>query len=315
MKKLMKSTLFAATTLCAVIMLFSLTARAETTQCTPITTIPFTITTQGIYCLKGNLAGSLGSGEAITINTNNVTIDLNGYKLGNLAAGPGTSATGIYASQKKNITIRNGTIRGFQIGLYFSDAPPHTASSGHLVEDVRLDGNTYMGTFVKGTGNTIRNNQIVNTGGSTSLNTYYGIIVYGTGARVLNNDVINVGAATNGAYGIYIVDAYGTVLKGNRISDIFATTNSYGVNVSNSVGVVVEGTSINNVTSTSSTDIGIYLSTSPNTTVSDNRIGGVATYGIYYSGSATGIYMNNTVSGSTTAFVGGTAATGTNFSN
>ena len=314
MKKLIKSTFFAVAALCAVIMLFASTARAETTQCKPITTIPTTITTQGIYCFTGNLAGNMATGSAIEITTNNVTIDMNGYKLGNLAAGPSTSANGIYALDKKNITIRNGTIRGFQIGIYFQDTPPYTASSGHLVEDVRSDGNTSIGTLVRGTGNIIRNNKIVNTGGSTSSNNSYGIIVYGPGARVLNNDVINV-EAPNSGYGIYIVDAHGTVLEGNRISEVTSTSgSSFGVQVLNSNGVVVQGTRINKVTSTDIFSFGVYLSSSLNITVSDNRIAVVPDWGVDYYAS-TGIYMNNTVSGSTTGFGGGSPAGATNYSN
>ena len=288
MKKLMKSILFAATTLCAAIIFFASTAQAETTQCTPITTIPTTITAQGIYCLNGNLAGNLASGNAITINTNNVTIDFNGYKLGNLAAGASTGAYGIYAFQKKNITIRNGTIRGFIIGIALEGSPPYSTSSGHLIENVRLDGNTAIGIVVRGVGNTIRNNQVVSTGGTTNAGTTYGIIAYGPGARVLNNDVIDVAATTSTAYGIYISYADGAVVEGNRIS---------------------------NVISTSGGTIGIYILHSPNTTVSDNRMAGVPNNGIYYSGTSTGIYMNNTVSGATTPFSGGFAAGTTNYSN
>jgi hypothetical protein len=89
--------------------LFSNSVRAETPECTVITSLPYTISTQGIYCLKGNLATNMTSGNAIEIGTNNVVIDLNGYKIGGLAAGSGTSTYGIYANGRKNITIRNGT--------------------------------------------------------------------------------------------------------------------------------------------------------------------------------------------------------------
>ena len=290
MKKLIKSTFFAAATLCAVITIFSSTARAETTQCTPITTIPTTITTQGIYCLNGNLAGNFASGNAITVATNNVTIDLNGYKLGNLAAGPATLAAGIYSYQKKNITIRNGTIRGFMKGIDLNDSGPPYTGSGHLVEDVRSDGNTYLGILVAGTGSIIRNNQVVKTGGSTIADTAFGIAAYGHGNRILNNDLIDVAGAGNNTYGIYISTGDGMVVEGNRISNVSTSGSSYG----------------------------IYISFSLNVTVSDNRIAGVPNNGVYYLNSfvtSTGIYMNNTVSGSTTPFFGGSPAAGTNFSN
>ena len=288
MKKLMKSTIFAATTLCAVIMLFSSTARAETTQCTPITSIPTTITAQGIYCLNGNLAGVLATGSAITINTNNVTIDMNGYKLGNLGAGSATLANGIYAYQRKNITIRNGIIRGYFLGVNLDDISPYSTSSGHLIEDVRFDGNTFIGMQVMGIGNTVRNNQAVNTGGTTQDTDALGIITAGSGARVLNNDIIGAAASTGDAYGIFIFQGDGTVVEGNRIS---------------------------NVTSGSGPSYGTYIDFSPNTTVSGNRIAGVTTGGITYGSGSSGIYMGNTVSGATTPFFGGTPAGATNYSN
>ncbi len=92
-------------------------AKAETIECTVIDSIPFIITVQGIYCLTGNLASSLTSGEMITVATNNVTIDMNGFKLGGLAAGTATLANGIFALDRRNITIRNGSIRGFLRGI------------------------------------------------------------------------------------------------------------------------------------------------------------------------------------------------------
>src|SRR5262245_36639293 len=109
---------------------------AETTACTPITTLPFTITVQGIYCLTTDLAIG-GGGGGITIATNNVVLDLNGHKIGGLASGPATFATGIFASAKQNITIRNGTVRGFAFGILLGDSPPYATSQGHMVTNVR----------------------------------------------------------------------------------------------------------------------------------------------------------------------------------
>ena len=219
MKRLRKNFVFAATTFFAAIILFLPAAHAETTVCTKITTIPTTITAQGIYCFAGNLAGSLASGNAIEIATNNVTIDFNGYKLGNLAAGPSTGATGVYAYNRKNITLRNGTIRGFSTGIALNTTG---ASSGHLVEDMRMDGNTRMGMSVQGRGVTVRNNQVVDTGGSTVSAHRYGIYIYrAEGATVVNNTVSNTFASTAGAVLGMTLDALsqGSVIKNNRITD------------------------------------------------------------------------------------------------
>ena len=98
-------------------------AGAETTNCTAITSLPYTITTQGIYCLTSDLSTGMTTGNAIEIDTNNVVIDLNGHKLGGLAAGPSTRAIGIIAFNRKNITIRNSTVRGCSSGIVLTDTP------------------------------------------------------------------------------------------------------------------------------------------------------------------------------------------------
>jgi hypothetical protein len=53
-------------------------AHAETTNCTPIQSLPATITTPGIYCPTSDLMDSITPGNAIEIATNFVTLDLNG---------------------------------------------------------------------------------------------------------------------------------------------------------------------------------------------------------------------------------------------
>lgn len=198
------------------------TARAETINCTAITTVPAVITLPGLYCLTASLTSSVATGPIIDIQANNVTLDLNGFRLAGLAAGPGTNAIGIYATNRQNITIRNGTVRGFLQGILLTCPAPCT-SWGHLVEDIRADNNFYIGMQVLGIGVVVRNNQVVTTGGSTAnganSNTY-GIYVSGLGSRVLNNEIIRVtGIGTGTAYGVYVgPSATGTMIVSNRIT-------------------------------------------------------------------------------------------------
>ena len=126
------------------------TARAETVNCTAITTIPTVISVQGVYCFTANLATSINTGIAIDIQTNNVVLDLNGFKLGGLSAGFGTAAHGIHALDRQNITIKNGTVRGFLKGIFLENV---SQSQGHVVEAVRADQNTLVGIEVDGAGN------------------------------------------------------------------------------------------------------------------------------------------------------------------
>ncbi len=194
-------------------------ARAETVNCTAITALPAVITVQGVYCFTGDLATAITSGIAIDIQTNNVVLDLNGFKLGGLAAGPGTTANGIHALNRQNITIKNGTIRGFLEGIVIIDTG---ASQGHVVEDIRADQNTHTGFDVHGSGNIVRNNQVVATGGSTAFGvnaSATGIRVFGAGPRVLNNDVITtVKQGTGIARGIFLDSVTGGLLVNNRIT-------------------------------------------------------------------------------------------------
>jgi len=263
------------------LLLFAPGAWAETIDCTPITTLPYVITVQGIYCFTGNLATSMATGNAIEIQTNNVTIDMNGWKLGGLAAGAATQTNGIFAFQRKNITIRNGTIRGFYQGIWINDGPPFTTSQGHLIEDIRADQNTYLGFEVRGRGNIVRRNQVVDTGGSTTITAAFGIVLYGPGGRALNNDISGT-AATGSAFGLYINTADGAVAEGNRIDDVNSgTSGTYGLYIYNSNDVLAAG---NRITS--------------------------ADYGIYYF-SSIGKYMDTLTSSVSTPFTGGTAV-GTN---
>ena len=265
------------------IFVFPSFVKAETINCTAITSLPYTITTQGVYCLTSDLSTGMTSGNAIEIATNNVVIDLNGHKLGGLAAGPGTYAWGISAQQRKNITIRNGTVRGVYKGISLQDPYfPYTTSQGHLIEDIRSDMNTAIGIEVYGLNNIIRNNQVVNTGGATQAYPgTTGIAVYGPGARVLNNDVIETKGQSIPAFGIFLQYAPGAVIEGNRVGDS-------SLELQNSIGIVPH----------SSSDV----------LISDNCVT-TMNFGVYYDG-ASGKYRDNLTSGVTYPFTGGTDAGG-----
>jgi hypothetical protein len=192
----------------------------ETVNCRPITVLPAVITVQGVYCFTGDLTTAITTGHAIEIQTNNVVLDLNGFTLGGLGAGLGTNAVGLHALDRQNITIKNGTIRGFLAGIMLEDAG---ASQGHVVEDMRADQNTYIGIDVQGSGNIVRNNQVVTTGGSTVSGANanaYGIVVTGPGPRVLNNNVITTVKQGSGtAWGIYLFSVTSGLVVNNRITE------------------------------------------------------------------------------------------------
>lgn len=260
----------------------STSLQAETTQCTVINTIPYVINTQGVYCFKQHLATDITSGNAITINTNNVVIDMNGFKLGGLIAGPTTEAVGIYGFDRQNITIRNGSIRGFIRGIFLAGTSPYDDSQGHLIEGVRADGNTRVGIAVEGRGSVIRGNQVVQTGGTTHFSDVAGILVRGTGVEMIDNSISEtVEESGELSYGVLATSANGAVIEGNRVSntDLGAGT-SYGVQVTSSDGVSVVNNRLSNV------DTGVRFT------------------------SSTGKYRDNLTNGVTTPFSGGTDAGG-----
>ena len=193
---------------------------AETKNCTAIGAVPAVISTQGVYCFTQDLSTPIGSGNAIEILTSNVVLDLNGYKLGGLAAGLGTQASGIRADNLQNITIKNGTVRGFMRGIEINDTG---SSQGHVVERIRADQNTFVGIVVQGADNVIRNNLVVGTGGSTVLATTsgnaFGIVALGMGSRVIDNDVITTTKQNGGtAWDIFVSSATGALAVNNRIT-------------------------------------------------------------------------------------------------
>lgn len=72
----------------------------------------FSITQPGSYYLTGNIIGVSGK-YGIGIQTNDVTLDLNGFEM----LGASNSLYGIEIGAGQNIVIRNGTLRNWSIGV------------------------------------------------------------------------------------------------------------------------------------------------------------------------------------------------------
>jgi len=252
--------------LCLFIGVYVAPARAETyhTCGTVIASLPTVISSQGVYCLTHDLATAITSGNAIDIQTNNVTIDCNGYKIGGLAAGSTSAAFGIHASDTRvNITVRNCGIRGFQDGIKLD------VGSGHLIEDNRLDNNLYVSLYVYGENNTVRRNRIYDTGGYVAANTATAMVV---AADVIDNTISGVFAAntTTSLTGIEM-QGPNTVASGNRVSGLALTGAGTGI------GIFAENTAMSvrdNViaASTATNGVGIVGHGATDTICSGNRI-------------------------------------------
>lgn len=146
-----------------------------------------------------------------------LTIDCNNWKIGGLAAGAATTTNGIYANFRLNIIIRNCGIRGFRSGIYLDGSGGY-----HLVENNRLDQNTYYGIYARGYGTMIRGNRVYDTGGNTSQPHAHGIHAWET-ADVIDNTVSGVAAALGqggNAIGIMVSANEGGEVSRNRVSGV-----------------------------------------------------------------------------------------------
>jgi hypothetical protein len=250
-------------------------AQAETINCTPVNSLPAVISNQGVYCLTGNLATNISSSNAIEISANNVTLDLNGWKVGGQAAGLATLATGIY-SGADNVTIKNGIVRGFYDGIRLT-------GRGAVVEDMLIDQNTYGGINVTGKGSIVRRNQVVDTGGSTKSAGAYGIATASNGDFVEDNEVSGLTSTGGSETGIQLTGNFSTA-RHNIVTDDARPTggvDSYGI-----VSAAVEVSLVENVISNFS-------------------------YGIEYADlTGSGIYARNTVTDCDTPYYRGTAGSG-----
>jgi hypothetical protein len=211
---------------------------ADADKCTPISAVPFTISAAGSYCLTKDISTPSTTGVAISVTSDDVSIDLAGYTLGNLLAGTGTQAIGIQGIGLNNVTIQNGTVRGFYIGIQLAGASGRsTSSSGHLVTNVRADLNRFIGIQVLGSGIVVSQTQILHTGGSTASGVEFtvGLHIGGDGAQAVNNSVVDTipPPSSNLVTGILINaqnNFTGAVAEFNRVSNVGApSANAFGI--------------------------------------------------------------------------------------
>ncbi len=270
--------------------------------------LPLTITEPNSYYFTETIEFESNDANAITIDANDVTIDLAGFSL--IGPGSGTGC-GIYMNGRCHVEIRNGKIEGFGshgiadknfIDPNLLDGKGHRiicmrivsnggsgvylVSSENLVKDCSVGGNgddgiyTYLGSTV--TGNTVYDNNdcgILAGAGSTVMgNTVYNNMGYcgilgtgGTGTTISGNTV-----AKNHGHGIYGV--YGSAIIGNS------------VNNNEEMGIEAHGSSVIGNSVFDNNDDGIWVTKS---TVTDNAVYGNTSFGIRADQS---IVTNNTVS-------------------
>jgi hypothetical protein len=260
-------------------------ARADITDCTEITSVPFFIHASGVYCLKRSLRTSIVA-DGIHIRADDVVVDLNGHVLENSAGSVG-GQSGIRAVDSSNVVVRNGTVRGFFAGVFFQ-----SLGRGNVVEGMRLEHNIAYGVNSQGPGAIVRNNVVLGTGPGVSSHVT-------TGLQIDKGDF--------------------AVVTGNQVLHTIGNPNSNfqrleGISVINSVGALIAR---NVVSGQPGSDVssGIVLLVGGRNSVIGNRIVNMRT-GISIGSEQPSVYHSNVVGGATTPFLigrGVTTAGGANF--
>ena len=296
----------------------------------------FIITNSGSYYLTTNLAGVSGK-NGISIATNNVTLDLNGFSL--------LGVSGIHygidiRSAQTNVTVQNGAISGWGGAGVTSE---NVTSVNMVFERLNVLANSY-GIWMNGEG-VVRDCNCQNNL-NDGFSCYGGVISGctadnngGYGFSVFNATVSGCEAQNNGADGIYAEsgtvsgcnvqnNAYdGIDLYGGAMSGCSAKNNTYhgievqpgtvsGCSVVNNglSGILVIGPGseaignycIGNNTANNADDAGICV-LDANNRVEDNHVSASGYAGILVQSVGNNIIIKNSVSGNGTKNYSGIA--------
>lgn len=217
---------------------------------TLISSLPYTITAPGFYYVDSNL--TCASGDGITVKSDDVTIDLKGFRL----SGNGGYSTGIFV-ESRSVEIRNGVLSGWGYGIW-----GFYVGFNHRVLNVRVEDNAQYGIMLDGFGHLVK-------GCSAWQNRKCGIYAY---EGAITGNVVYGGQ--NG-----IMSPGGAVINGNVISNLAARGSGDGIHLGGP-GSVIGNTVIN----CPSYKTGINISSEHPIMVDQNSVSGAGTH--YSPGSA-----------------------------
>ncbi len=263
-------------------------------DCTEIAAVPATISAPGKYCLAKDFTINSTTAKAITINTNDVTLDCRGHMLKNTATSNAGSSAGIFLNSRNNVTIQHcRVIGGFQTGIdVFQNLSVANKNYYIQVQDNYVAGPFWMGIRAYGSAVEVTGNKVYDIGGQ--LNQYaIGIRVGGSSVAngfkmqvVRDNTVIGTNSPYSAAYGIFSDGSIGAAFLDNGVAGTTAATGkvAYGVYV----GGQHNRLSDNHITGTGAPgEVGIFTSDSTSSCF-DNYLRAVnwtqncdATYGNY----------------------------------
>lgn len=208
--------------------------------CTNISTAPVNIGTAGHYCLANNVKTTT---NAITINASDVVLDCGGHVIDGMAVTTSSSAVGVRATDKNNVTVKNCTIRGFAEGIGLS-------GFGNTVVDNNITGSLLRGIRVSGDNNLVRDNWVSDIGGTTTTYIVMGIMTTGT-TDIRSNTVSGIEArrlSGKGAYGIHSSANDTGSISRNTIRNLIGDGSgiSMAITAYNSVNAVIDNNQASN---------------------------------------------------------------------
>jgi hypothetical protein len=195
--------------------------------CRPILYVPFIVATEGRHCFVRDLVVARPLNPyfpiAVSIQADDVTVDLGGHEL---ASGSfGDAGWGFDVFRRRGVTIRNGTVRGFEKSVYLESV------FDPVVEDLVLVAPRAYGIDAFAERATIRRNRILDAG-------WYGMRLSGLLGRVLDNDVIDPARMDGGmAFGI-VVDGFLAIVERNRVAATEPAHETTGIFVNSAGGLV-----------------------------------------------------------------------------
>jgi parallel beta-helix repeat protein len=272
-------------------------ARAETTSCIGITSLPADLVAPGHYCLFKDFDVPLVD-RAFLINSPGVVLDCNGHRVRNSNAEANANGVTSWA-ELQDVIVRNCVFDNFYVGIFLTSASDG-GSHGNLVEGNTVAHSTWAGIYVGGSNNRIERNRVVQS--TSAFNgSALGIAVFNFNGTAAGNAIRDnyIGdwkpappAGANNPQPIVFDSTRNTEVTGNTISGVYAYTGTgvYAITGYNASGSTVSrNTLLTPPTLAAPFDgehyVGIYVPGTPETEATnvcrDNVIGhyGNAAYG------------------------------------
>ena len=187
---------------------------------TPISSLPFTVTTSGSYYLPSNLTTAT---DGIIIDADDGSIDLRGFTIS--GSGGAAADIGIQASGRTGVVERSGGIVGFGMGISLVN------SNNCIVEDMavtrcKLDGirNYSSGTSTSAIGNIFSRCQISNVGEDR-----FQLLASGMRARTNGTVIRDCILSAIGVRGIEYIPSVGEINNTRIVDRTIQDTGSQGI--------------------------------------------------------------------------------------